>query len=101
MIAFCVSGLASRTTRNSTQLQLPLTTRHGEASPDWTIYDFCLDLARLARLGRLGHRNRKRDHHPGWIILRCRLGAVRLTIQRIDDDDREPDRTALIVLQDR
>ena len=38
--------------------------RHGEARPDWTIYNFCLALARLG-----GHRNRKHDNHPGWITL--------------------------------
>ncbi len=38
--------------------------RHGKARPEWTIYDFCLALARLG-----GHFNRKQDSHPGWITL--------------------------------
>jgi hypothetical protein len=38
--------------------------RHGVSKPDWTIYDFCFELARMG-----GHQNRKSDHHPGWIVL--------------------------------
>ena len=38
--------------------------RHGKARLDWTVYDFCLALARLG-----GHQNRKSDHPPGWIVL--------------------------------
>ena len=40
------------------------TWRHGAPKPDWTIYDFCLALARLG-----GHQNRKHDSHPGWLVL--------------------------------
>ena len=40
------------------------TWRHGDPKPDWTIYDFCLALARLG-----GHQNRKHDGHPGWLVL--------------------------------
>jgi Transposase DNA-binding/Transposase DDE domain len=38
--------------------------RHGEARPDWTLHEFFLALARLG-----GHQNRRRDKHPGWIVL--------------------------------
>ena len=38
--------------------------RQGALTADWTIHDFCFALARLG-----GHQNRKRDHHPGWIVL--------------------------------
>jgi hypothetical protein len=38
--------------------------RHGTAKPNWTLYDFCLALARLG-----GHMNRKHDSHPGWLVL--------------------------------
>lgn len=38
--------------------------RHKQERPDWTIYEFCLALARLG-----GHLNRKHDGHPGWIVL--------------------------------
>jgi Transposase DNA-binding/Transposase DDE domain len=38
--------------------------RQGEARPDWTVHDFFLALARLG-----GHQNRRRDKHPGWIVL--------------------------------
>lgn len=40
------------------------TWRHGAPKPEWTIYDFCLALARLG-----GHQNRKHDGHPGWLVL--------------------------------
>jgi hypothetical protein len=38
--------------------------RHGEVRPDWTVHEFFLALARLG-----GHQNRRRDKHPGWIVL--------------------------------
>jgi hypothetical protein len=38
--------------------------RHGRIREDWTIHDFFFALARLG-----GHQNRKRDHHPGWLVL--------------------------------
>lgn len=38
--------------------------RHRKELPDWTIHDFFMALARLG-----GHRNRKHDHQPGWIVL--------------------------------
>jgi hypothetical protein len=38
--------------------------RHGTPKPNWTLYDFCLALARLG-----GHMNRKHDSHPGWLVL--------------------------------
>ncbi len=38
--------------------------RHGTPKPNWTLYDFCLALARLG-----GHMNRNHDSHPGWLVL--------------------------------
>jgi hypothetical protein len=38
--------------------------RHGDARPDWTVQEFFLALARLG-----GHQNRRRDKHPGWLVL--------------------------------
>jgi hypothetical protein len=38
--------------------------RHQKEIPNWTIYDFCMALARLG-----GHLNRRHDGHPGWLTL--------------------------------
>lgn len=38
--------------------------RHRKTKPAWSIYDFCMALARLG-----GHMNRKGDGHPGWLVL--------------------------------
>ena len=38
--------------------------RHRRVNEDWTIHDFFFALARIG-----GHLNRKRDHHPGWLVL--------------------------------
>jgi hypothetical protein len=38
--------------------------RHGQARPDWSVYDFFYALGRLG-----GHQNRKSDHRPGWLVL--------------------------------
>lgn len=51
------------------------TWRHGEARPDWTVYDFYLALARLG-----GHQNRRHDKRPGWIVLWRGWTALQLLI---------------------
>ena len=51
------------------------TWRHGEAHPDWTVHEFFLALARLG-----GHQNRRRDKHPGWIVLWRGWTALQLLV---------------------
>jgi hypothetical protein len=51
------------------------TWRHGEARPTWTVHEFFFALARLG-----GHQNRRRDKHPGWIVLWRGWTALQLLV---------------------
>lgn len=63
------------------------TWRHGEARPDWTIHEFFLALARLG-----GHQNRRRDKHPGWIVLWRGWTALQLLVvgSRLERKRKKP-----------
>jgi hypothetical protein len=49
--------------------------RHRETRLDWSVHDFYFALARLG-----GHQNRKRDHHPGWLVLWRGWTALQLLV---------------------